>query len=893
MTKTAAVTDVDHDGRTDLGDTITWSFLVSDTGTTTVHSVAIDDPAAGAVSCPVTTLARGASTTCVSAPYVIDQADVDAGVVSNTATATAADPEGHPIVSAPSSADTPVDQVAGLVVTKSAAVLDQDGDRQTDLGDQVTWSFLVRDSGTTTIHAVAVNDPTAGSVTCPVTTLAPGATTLCAADTPHTVSQADVDAGDVSNTATATALDPAGASWVSAPSSTDTAVTQRPALALTKTASVTDVDGDGHTDLGDTITWSLLVKNTGTTTLSGVGVSDPLAGPIDCPATALAPGATTACSSAAYTIGQADVDAGLVSNTATAQATAPDGDPVDSPQASADTAIQQAPALQLVKSATVTDVGGDGKTDLGDTVAWSFAVSNPGTTTIHGMVIDDPAAGPVSCPVASLAPGTSTTCTSSAHVVSQADVDAGVVSNTATAAGRAPGGSAIVSAPSSADTPVAQFAALSAQKHAVVNDLNHDGRTDLGDTITWSVTVSDTGTVSVSSVAIDDPKGGPMTCAATALAPGASTVCTATLPYAISQPDVDAGRVDNTATASATDPQGAPVMSAEASVTTPVAAVSALSLIKQAALFDTDGDGVPGLGDTISWTFHVSNTGSTTLGSLAIDDPIAGAVTCPVTTLAPGAQTNCTATAPHVVTQADVDSGDVSNTAVADAVGPGGAAVSSLPSSTDTQLDQLTQLRLVKHGTATDVNHDGLTDAGDTIIWSFDVTNIGRVTINGVSVSDARAGPVTCAATALLPGAATTCMSSQPYVITTADAKAGAVHNVATATGDCGCKASVKAVKAAAVVATKKTVAPATSSHPTTPSHPTKPTAPGHPSTAGDPADPTAARDAPVVPGLPFTGAMGVVWAVRAGLAALGAGFFLIVVARRRRDEDEDEPSAV
>ena len=62
---------------------------------------------------------------------------------------------------------------------------------------------------------------------------------------------------------------------------------------------------------------------------------------------------------------------------------------------------------------------------------------------------------------------------------------------------------------------------------------------------------------------------------------------------------------------------------------------------------------------------------------------------------------------------------------------------------------------------------------------------------------------------------------------------------------------------------------------------------------SSDLADPPAARADPVVPGLPFTGAMGVVWAVRAGLVALGAGFFLIIVARRRRDEDEDQPSAV
>src|SRR6185437_11073714 len=151
------------------------------------------------------------------------------------------------------------------------------------------------------------------------------------------------------------------------------------------------------------------------------------------------------------------------------------------------------------------------------------------------------------------------------------------------------------------------------------------------------------------------------------LAPGASTTCTATTAYTIIQTDVDAGQVTNTATATALDPGGVPVASASTSVTVPVVAVSALSLVKAASTFDANGDGVIGVGDTVSWTFRVTNSGSTTLTGVAIDDPIAGAVTCPVTTLAPDATTTCTADAPHVVTQPDVDLGDVSNTATASA----------------------------------------------------------------------------------------------------------------------------------------------------------------------------------------------------------------------------------
>ena len=104
--------------------------------------------------------------------------------------------------------------------------------------------------------------------------------------------------------------------------------------------------------------------------------------------------------------------------------------------------MAQTSTLQLTKSAAVTDVNSNGKTDLGDTITWSFLVKNTGTTTITSVGVNDPKAGIVSCPDNPRAGREHDLCVGG-HTVIQADVDAGVVTNTATASGTGPGGSTV------------------------------------------------------------------------------------------------------------------------------------------------------------------------------------------------------------------------------------------------------------------------------------------------------------------------------------------------------------------------------------------------------------------------------------------------------------------
>lgn len=240
-----------------------------------------------------------------------------------------------------------------------------------------------------------------------------------------------------------------------------------PALSIRKAVSPTSV-----TRAGDRVTYSFLVTNTGTTNLSDVSVNDAAftgtgtAPVVSCPAPAalLAPGAHLTCT-ATYSVTQADVDAGIVTNTATAQGTPPGTViPVLAMPSTANVTAAAAPGLSVVKSATPS---APASFRAGQVITYSFLVTNTGNVTVSNVSVDDigftgsGTISPVSCParVASLAPGAHATCTAS-YTITPADVKAGKIGNDATAKGAAQGSKTPVVAPKShVDVPALQAAA--------------------------------------------------------------------------------------------------------------------------------------------------------------------------------------------------------------------------------------------------------------------------------------------------------------------------------------------------------------------------------------------------------------------------------------------------
>jgi len=87
VTKTATL-----NGAGDVGDTIDYDFVVTNTGTQNLSYILINDPVAGTITgTPIPNLSSGMSYSTLSATYTIKQSDVDNGFVTNVVTVTAAD----------------------------------------------------------------------------------------------------------------------------------------------------------------------------------------------------------------------------------------------------------------------------------------------------------------------------------------------------------------------------------------------------------------------------------------------------------------------------------------------------------------------------------------------------------------------------------------------------------------------------------------------------------------------------------------------------------------------------------------------------------------------------------------------------------------------------------
>ncbi|MGD0309225.1 MAG: kelch repeat-containing protein [Acidobacteriota bacterium] len=735
LTKTANPTSYSA-----AGQVIGYTLVAQNNTNVTLSNVTITDPMFPTLSCSQASLAASATLTCTSS-YTVKQADVDAGSITNTATASGT--FGGQTVSDTKSVTVNATRNPVLLLSKTANPMSYAGP-----GVAISYTLAATNGGNVTLTAVSITDSKLGSLNCvqPVS-LVPGAVLTCTGS--YSTTQLDVDTGSVVNAAAASGT------FNSAPVNANPASITVRASQTTRLLLTMTVTEKSYNSVGDVLHYNLIATNGGNVTLTNVSIVDPLVASLSCTQpTSLAPGAALTCTGS-HPISQGDLDATFVKNTATAGGFFGTS-PVDADPASVTVNASTNPHISLTKSADST-----GYNVVGSVLHYTLVALNNGNVTLSNVSIADPKLPSLLCAPtqpATLAPGATLSCNGN-YLTVQADVDTGSVTNTATASGSF--GSQTVSDTKTVIVTATRNPHLSLTKTASPMAYN-----SAGTLITYTLVATNDGNVTLTGVNITDPKFTSLNCTQpVSLVPGSALTCSGS--YSITQADLDAGAVTNTANAAGMFGTTS-IPANPASVTVAAAQNIHLSLSKAASPM-TYGS----VGTSINYTLVAKNDGNVTLTNVSITDPKFASLNCAQSiSLVPGAALTCTGS--HAITQTDIDAGSVTNTA-----GAGGkfatTLVNAVPASVTVNALQSQLLSLTKSASPTTYSAPD-----DVITYVYVLKNSGNVTLGGpFTVSDDKT-TVTCPATPMIlaPGASIAC--SAAYKITKTDLIAGTVTNIAT-----------------------------------------------------------------------------------------------------------------
>jgi uncharacterized repeat protein (TIGR01451 family) len=326
-------------------------------------------------------------------------------------------------------------------------------------------------------------------------------------------------------------------------------------------------------------------------------------------------------------------------------------------------------------------------------------------------------------------------------------------------------------------TTTIKFPRLSVSKSASLPTVNQGASntlTDAGDRITYTYVVTNSSAVALTLVSPVDPgpkfNGANGTGTLGAFAPVSATLAagasqTFTAIYTLSAADVinAAGIINgvtNTATATGRDPGNAIVNALPSSTSTTITAVAAISVSKTAASPTTAlgaNATLTDAGDTITFFYAVTNSGSVTLTLVQPVDAgpkfngINGTNTLSAfspasVTLTAGASQTFTAT--YVLSYMDVANAvgvanGATNTATATGRNPSNVAINSPPSTASTTIVASPSLILVKSGVLADIAGGTATkaDLNEVVTYSYVVQNNGNVPFTNVSITDLHGTP--------------------------------------------------------------------------------------------------------------------------------------------------------
>jgi len=350
---------------------------------------------------------------------------------------------------------------------------------------------------------------------------------------------------------------------------------------------------------------------------------------------------------------------------------------------------------------------------VGSSVTWSYIITNTGNVTLNNIVVTDDQGEIVTIPKTSLAPGESMTGTATGIAVS------GQYTNIGTVTGLSPEGTEV-----SDSDPSHYFGYVPAAPGIDIEKFTNGQNVTatpgpsipVGTTVTWTYIVTNTGNVPLTDISITDDQGVVVSIPKTTLDPGESMTGTASGLSTL-------GQYTNIGTATGTPPQGPNVTDSDTSYYLgfiPDAPGIDIEKFTNGQDADTSIGPMIKVGDPVTWTYVVTNTGNVTLSNVVVIDDQGVTVTAPKTVLAPGE--SMTATASGIATEGQyVNIGTVTGTP------PEGSNVTDSDPSHYFGFNPSISINKTTNGS------DGPNvQVGDVITWTYLVTNTGNIALTNI-----------------------------------------------------------------------------------------------------------------------------------------------------------------
>jgi uncharacterized repeat protein (TIGR01451 family) len=682
-----------------VGDTISYSISIENTGNEALNLTSVVDTVDGHAGVNITasfpaSVAAGAT---VTRTYQYTVVAGDPSPLPNSVAVAAQGAISHATINGSASCENPILHPE-ITITKTCP-------QTAPVGDDITYEITIENTGDEMLDTIVVTDTVNGNSPVDISNLFVDSLAPGASDTQEYVYNADGTEPDpLPNSATVTANGATSDKAVNATDSCSTDITHVPAIDVTKSCPQT-------APFGEDVTFTITVKNVGNEPLTNVSVTDALLGGDITAAFSIPnpmPVGVVYSHQFTYSPG-ANEDP--VKNSVTAVGYGADSKVKAEDTASCETDVTHAPALEVTKSCPET-------VPFGEDITYTITVTNTGNEALTGVTVDDTLLGDITgefdfdfsnpFPVDEVATAT---------VIYSPGADEDPVSNTVTATGYGEDSQAKAEGTASCRTDVTHAPGLEVTKECPQT-------VPFGEDITYTITVTNTGNEALEGVTVNDTLLGDITDQFDVDFSGSfgvGAVATATVTYS---PGVDADPVNNTVTVTGMGADSEAQASATASCSTDVLH-PAIQIVK-------DGPSLVHVGDTITYTFEVTNPGELELFDVVLSDPI-----CDAGTILPGADVDsslavgevwhysCT----HLVTDTDPD--PLPNTATINGdttEGEGGQPVSD----TDDHVVDIIHpgISIVK------TVDEEIVPIGTTVTFTYVITNTGDTTLYNVSVDD-------------------------------------------------------------------------------------------------------------------------------------------------------------